>query len=60
MLKYLPNVNFKVRVRDESIGGDNPFKWVTKNTEDYFKNKKIYYFFFTWCIYTDMLNLSIT
>ncbi len=40
MLKYLPNVNFKVRVRDESIGGDNPFKWVTKSTEDYFKNKK--------------------
>ena len=40
MIKNLPNVNFKVRVRDESIGGDNPFKWVTKNTEDYFKNKK--------------------
>ena len=35
MLKNLPNVNFKVRIRDESIGGDNPFKWVTKNTEDY-------------------------
>ena len=40
MLKYLPNVDFKVRVRDESVGGDNPFKWVVKNTEDYFKNKK--------------------
>ena len=40
MLKYLPNVDFKVRVRYESIGGDNPFKWVTKSTEDYFKNKK--------------------
>ena len=40
MIKNLPNVNFKVRVRDESIGGDNPFKWVTKNTEDYFKSKK--------------------
>ena len=40
MLKSLPNVNFKVRVRDESIGGDNPFKWVTKTTEDFFKNKK--------------------
>ena len=40
MIKNLPSVNFKVRVRDESIGGDNPFKWVTKSTEDYFKNKK--------------------
>ena len=40
MIKNLPSVNFKIRVRDESIGGDNPYKWVTKNTEDYFKNKK--------------------
>ena len=40
MIKNLPSVTFKVRVRDESIGGDNPFKWVTKSTEDYFKNKK--------------------
>ncbi len=40
MIKNLPNVTFKVRVRDESIGGDNPFKWVNKSTEDYFKNKK--------------------
>ena len=40
MIKNLPNVNFKIRVRDESIGGDNPYKWVTKNTEDFFKNKK--------------------
>ena len=40
MIKNLPSVNFKVRVRDESIGGDNPYKWVTKNTEDFFKNKK--------------------
>ena len=27
MIKQLPNVNFKVRVRDNSIAGDNPFKW---------------------------------
>jgi peroxiredoxin len=40
MIKNIPKVNFKVRVRDESIGGNNPFKWVTKNTDDYFKNKK--------------------
>ena len=23
----IPNVPFKARVRDESIGGPNPFKW---------------------------------
>ncbi|MFL2678810.1 peroxiredoxin [bacterium TMED277] len=40
MIKNLPNVNFKIRVRDESIGGDNPFKWEEKNTNDFFKGKK--------------------
>jgi len=23
----VPNIVFKTRVRDESIGGDNPFRW---------------------------------
>ena len=32
MIKNLPSVNFEIRVRDESIGGDNPFKWETKST----------------------------
>jgi len=40
----LPNVDFRVRVRDESIGGDNPFKWVTFSSEDYFKGKKVVLF----------------
>ena len=40
MIKNLPNVNFKIRVRDESIGGDNPFKWEEKSTNDFFKGKK--------------------
>ena len=35
----VPHVVFKTRVRDESIGGDNPYKWEEKTTEDYFKNK---------------------
>uniref|UniRef100_A0A7S2SYL8 Glutaredoxin-dependent peroxiredoxin n=1 Tax=Chloropicon primus TaxID=1764295 RepID=A0A7S2SYL8_9CHLO len=40
----LPKVDFMVRVRDESIGGDNPFKWVTFTSEDYFKGKKVVLF----------------
>ena len=44
MIKFLPKVNFKVRVRDESIGGDNPFKWLTKSTDDFFANKKVILF----------------
>ena len=44
MIKTIPNVNFKVRVRDDSIKGDNPFKWEEKSTNDYFKNKKVILF----------------
>ena len=40
----LPSVNFQVRVRDESIGGDNPFRWQTFSTEDYFSNKRVVVF----------------
>ena len=31
MITKIPNVNFQVRVRDDSIKGDNPFKWETKS-----------------------------
>ena len=42
--KKLPEVTFKIRVRDDSIGGDNPFKWVSKTTSDFFSNKKVILF----------------
>ena len=40
MIEYLPKVNFQIRVRDDSVGGDNPFKWETKSTADFFAKKK--------------------
>lgn len=40
----VPNVTFKTRVRDESIGGDNPFRWQDVNTEEIFANKKVVLF----------------
>merc|ERR1719436_129582 len=42
--KKLPSVTFHTRVRDDSIGGDNPFKWVDVTSEDYFKGKKVVLF----------------
>jgi len=42
--KEVPQVTFKTRVRDESIGGDNPFKWQDTTTEEIFKGKKIVLF----------------
>ena len=32
----VPNVTFKTRVRDESVAGDNPYRWEDKTTEDIF------------------------
>jgi thioredoxin-dependent peroxiredoxin len=41
MNKTVPDVTFKTRVRDESIGGDNPFRWQDVTTDDVFKGKNI-------------------
>ena len=40
----VPDVTFKTRVRDESIGGPNPYKWEDKTSADYFKGKKVVVF----------------
>ena len=42
--KSVPHVTFKTRVRDESIKGDNPFKWLDMTTKELFENKKIIIF----------------
>ena len=44
MIKTIPNVNFNVRVRDDSISGDNHFKWEIKSTAELFENKKVILF----------------
>ncbi|MEL6544022.1 MAG: peroxiredoxin [Myxococcota bacterium] len=44
MERTVPDVVFKTRVRDESIGGDNPFRWEDKSTDDIFKGKKVVIF----------------
>ena len=40
----VPEVVFKTRVRDESVGGDNPYSWKDLTTDDVFKGKKIVLF----------------
>lgn len=42
--KNVPNVTFKTRVRDESVGGENPFRWQDLTSEDIFKGKKVVLF----------------
>ncbi len=40
----IPDVTFMTRVRDESIGGDNPFRWQEMTTADYFAGKRVVLF----------------
>ena len=42
--RQVPDVTFKTRVRDESIGGDNPFRWQDRTSADYFAGKRIVVF----------------
>lgn len=44
MRNIVPNVTFKVRVRDESVGGSNPYRWQDMTTDDFFKNKRVVVF----------------
>jgi peroxiredoxin len=41
---HVPDVSFKTRVYDESIGGENPFRWQEVTSEELFGNKKIVLF----------------
>lgn len=40
----VPQVTFKTRVRDESVEGENPFRWQDVTTQDVFAGKKIVLF----------------
>lgn len=40
----VPQVVFKTRVRDEVVGGDNPFRWEDVTSQQIFENKKIIIF----------------
>jgi len=40
----VPNVTFKTRVRDEKIGGSNPYRWQDVTSDEIFKGKKIVLF----------------
>jgi thioredoxin-dependent peroxiredoxin len=44
VIERVPNVVFKTRVRDESIGGPNPFRWQDRTTEDIFGGKRVVVF----------------
>ena len=42
--KLVPSVIFKTRVRDESVGGENPYRWQDVSSDEIFKGKKVVVF----------------
>lgn len=42
--KKVPDVVFKTRVRDESVGGDNPYRWQDVSSHEIFSGKRIVVF----------------
>ena len=40
----VPAVTFKTRVRDEAVGGPNPFRWQDMTSDDYFSGKRVILF----------------
>jgi peroxiredoxin len=44
MRTQVPNVTFKTRVRDESVEGENPFRWQDIKTDEIFSGKRVIIF----------------
>jgi peroxiredoxin len=42
--RRIPEVTFKTRVRDDSIGGDNPFRWQDLASGEVFRGKRVVLF----------------
>ena len=40
----VPNANFKTRVRNDALGGPNPFEWKDLSTDDVFKGRNVVVF----------------
>jgi thioredoxin-dependent peroxiredoxin len=41
MSNRVPEITFKTRVRDESVAGENPFRWEDKSSADIFGGKSV-------------------
>lgn len=40
----VPSVTFKTRVRDESVGGPNPFRWQDRTSDEIFNGRRVVVF----------------
>jgi peroxiredoxin len=44
MRNHVPDVTFKTRVRNDALGGPNPFEWKDLSSNDIFKGKNVVVF----------------
>ncbi len=44
MPNHVPSVTFKTRVRNDALGGPNPFEWKDVSSDDIFKGKNVVLF----------------
>ncbi|MEQ8958694.1 MAG: peroxiredoxin [Coleofasciculus sp. C2-GNP5-27] len=44
VIDRVPDAVFKTRVRDESVGGSNPYRWQDRTTQEIFGGKKVVLF----------------
>ena len=44
MRNHVPSVTFKTRVRNEALGGPNPFEWKDLSSDEVFKGKNVVVF----------------
>ncbi len=44
MNRLVPDVTFKTRVRDDAVGGPNPFRWQDVSSNDVFSGKRVVVF----------------
>lgn len=44
MNQLIPTATFKTRVRNEALGGDNPFEWRNVSSEEIFEGKRVVVF----------------
>jgi len=42
--RKVPSVTFRTRIRDEAVGGPNPYRWQDMTSADYFAGKRVILF----------------
>ncbi|MBK7357596.1 peroxiredoxin [Propionivibrio sp.] len=59
MRSHIPNVTFKTRVRNDALGGPNPFEWKDLSSDNIFKGRNVVVFSLARRIHPDLLDVHL-